>query len=799
MYCKEQTMRNNLVLYFRNLRREKTRLLNIFSIAFTLTFALLILFFIEDELSFDRWNKNLNNIFRIETSEKWPAKSFNRATSTICTGPLLKSEFPEIKSFVRFVKIRNPNVVIEERKFNENKFYYTDASIFEIFPYDLIAGSQKDALANPNSIVLVKETADKYFGEDNPIGKSLLINEVEYSVTGIIRNAPNSHLSFKALLSITESNLLEGTGQKNSNFVSCGGGVFTYILTHQNTYQKKLEAKLPDFLKKYSNPEEGYEYNLIFQPLAKVHFSDKKLENDLPTLNIKYIYIFGALLVIILIFSCLNYVNLVIGNSVKMGRYIGLNKIFGIKKRQIFNYFLFESILNASIAIIIGLILLSIFIPHYNEYFNKNLSVNILDNRLILINIISLITVIGVIPGIILAVIFIPIEPWFIIKNQFLKRNNSLRRLFILLELALLIMVVFGILVVSFQLYALKNKNLGFNKNDVMIIRIQDPETVKKAAIFKNSIIEYPNVLNIAASDACIGSGLWIASFLIEIENEMKYFDMKRIMIDEDFISLYDIKIIKGREFEINRKTDFNNCILNEAAVSKLGLGPNVINTRISGSHGEEGVIIGVVKDFYFSSKHNEIEPLIICLTKEGGYTPLISVKINPGMIKSTIQVLNEEWSNFNSNSPFNYSFVEDIVEAFYVNEERLNKVFKWATILSLLIVCFGLICFEIFVLEQRSKELSIRKVQGASSYGIMKYVFLKDFFLPCIAALIIVLPICHFILGDLLKNMVTEISIDWWIYILTVFIILITLFLTTFLQLYKAANRNPVESLSCE
>jgi len=792
-------MRNNLVLYFRNLYKEKTRLLNLLTIAITLTFALLIMFFIEDELSFDRWNTNLNNIYRVETRDKWPAKTFNRATSTICTGPLLTIEFPEIKSFVRFIKLRNPTVIVEDKEFNEKLYYFTDSSIFEIFPYELVTGNQKDALAHPNSIVLTEEIAQKYFGEQNALGKSLLINEVQYSVTGILKDLPNSHLTFNALLSITESHLGWEAESMNANFVSCGGGAHTFILTHQHTDIQQLREKMPGFYDKFSKTEEGYEYKLVFRPLARVHINDRKLENDLPTLNIKYINIFGILLVIILIFSCLNYVNLVIGNSLKTGKYIGLNKIFGIKKSQIFKYFVVESLINASIAIIISLILLSIILPHYNEYFNKNLSINFFDNQLILINIVSLLIVIGVIPGLILTVIFIPTEPWFIIKNQFVKRNNSLRKMFIFLELALLIIVIFGILVVSSQLFTLKNANLGFDKSDIMIIKIQDPERIKDAAILKNTIIEYPNVLNVAASDAVIGSGYWIASFRVEIEDEMKYFDLKRIMVDEDFTKLYNMEIIEGRPFDRNIKTDINNCILNEAAVRKLGLNHNALNKRIHGSHGEEGVIIGVIKDFYFDSKHNEIEPLIICLTKEGSYTPFISVNITPNMIKSTRQVLNDEWNNFSPESPFHYSFVEEIIEAFYINEERLHKVFKLAAILSFLIVCFGLVCFELFILEQRSKELSIRKVQGATSYGIIKYVFLKDFLLPCIAALIIVLPICHFILGNLIQTIVIEVSIDWWIYILSIIIMLITLFLTTFFLLYKASNRNPIESLSYE
>jgi putative ABC transport system permease protein len=790
-------MKNNVVLYYRNLRREKTRLLNLSAIAITLTFSFLILFFIEDELSFDRWNRNLNNIFRIEVHEKWPAKKFDRATSTICTGPLLQNEFPEIKSFVRFINLRNPKVILEEREFEEKDFYFTDSSIFEIFPYDLIAGSQKDALANPNSIVLTKELAQKYFGKRNPMGNSLFINEIQYKITGIIKNVPNSHLSFKALLSLSGSQ--HETDNESSNFVSCSGGVYTYILTHEKTACEQLEVKLPGFYDKYSKPEEGYEYQLEFQPLARIHFNDKKLENDLPTINIKYIYIFGFLLVIVLIFSCLNYVNLVIGNSMKMGKFIGLNKIFGIKKVQIFKYFLFESLINASIAIIISLILLSIILPQYNEYFNKNLSTNIFNNQLVIINIISLLTVIGIIPGLILALIFIPIEPWFIIKNQFVKRNNSLRKTFIFLELSLLIIVIFGSLVLNIQLLTLKNKNLGFDKNNIMIIRIQNQEKVKEAAVLKNSIKEYPNVLDVASSDASIGSGYWIASFRIEIENEMKYFDIKRLMIDEHFTDLYDFEIIEGRTFDVNKNNDLNNCILNEAAVKKLGLATNAINTRIQGNNREEGVIIGVVKDFYFSSKHNEVEPLIISLTGEAEYTPLISVKVAPNMIKSTVRVLNNEWSKFSPGSPFSYSFAEDNIEAFYSNEERLSNVFRWATILSIFIVCFGIICFEIFILEQRSKELSIRKVQGASSYGIIKYVFLKDFLVPCIASLIVVLPICHFILGDLLKSMIVKVSIDWWIYILTAIIMLVVLFLTTFLHLYRAANRNPVESLLYE
>jgi len=795
-------LNNYFVIYFRNLRKEITRILNILSIGLTLAFALLILFFVEDELSYDSWNKNKSNIYRVATFEKWPAKLFNNATSTVCTGPTLKSEFPEIKSFVRFAKIRNPHVLIGNQGFNEEKFFYADSTLFEIFPYELLAGSRENALSEPHSIVLTEKLADKYFNKQNSLGKTIRMNEEDYTITGIIRSNSKSHLQFNALLSMLSfSQNEERQAIFSSNRIAhCGGkDVYTYILIHENTDIEQVSAKLSGFYDKYVDLEEGYEYNLVFESLTATHFSDKKLENDLPTMNIKYIYIFEILLVIILIFSIMNYINLVVGKSIKTGKFIGLNKMYGIRKGEIFTYFISDSLLNAFIATIIGLLLLMVIIPHYNEYFNKNLSINMLENKHVLNNIISLWMVIGVVPGFILALIFIPLKPLFVIKNQLVKRNRSIRKIFVFLEISLLTIVVLGIIIVNIQLYNLKNRHLGFNKENIVLIHIKNPDLVKKASLFKNTLRKYPDVLEVAVSDISVGDDYWISTLFADVDDHMKSYDLKSITADENFADLYQLELIEGRSFDRDKRTDFNNCLINEAALLKLGLGSDVLGTRIRVRQRDDGVIIGVVKNFYFTSKHNEIEPLFIYLAEEGGYTGTISVKISSNEMHGTLRNMNDEWNRFSSNADFNYTLVEDKIKAFYGSEERLNVVLKWGTVLSFIIVSFGLICFIIFVIEQRIKEISIRKVNGASTYRIIQAILLNEFLIPSVVAILLILPLSHLVVKGFLQSIVTDLSISWWIYVLTIIVILFTLILTTFYRLYKAANKNPAEALNNE
>ncbi len=789
----------NLFIYFRNLRKERIRLLNLISMAFTLAFALLILFFVEDELSFDRWNENSDHIFRVTTHEKWPAKQFNYATSTHCTGPTLKSEFPEIKSFVRFSRIRNPRVVIESREFDEEKFFYTDSSLFDLFPYKLVEGSREDALSRPYSIVISEDLAIKYFDEQHVLGQTLFMNGEMYTITGIIDNSPKAHLQFNALLSFPQSQT-QNTNLTGTSIAYCGEKtVYTYILCHENSNIIKLHSKLPGFYEKYLELEEGYEFNLLFEPMADIHFSNRALENDLPTMNIKYIYIFEVLLVIMLIFSIVNYINLIIGKSLKTGRFIGLNKMYGIRKGQIFSYFISDSLISAMIATLVGLFLLLLIVPGYNDYFNKELHLNILANRHILKNMLALLILVGVVPGILLALIFIPIKPLFILKNQLKKRNRSLQKVFVFLEISLLQIVVLGIIVVNVQLFNLKNTNLGFNKNNIVLIQIQDPELRGKSSLYKDALKKYPGVMEVAASDASVGNVYWIATFHAEIDGQMKAFDIKRLEVDEHFTSLYELELVEGRSFDMDIRTDFNNCLVNEAAVQQLGLGTDVINRRIRFGNNEGGVIIGVVKNFYFTSKHNAIEPLFICLNPHGPYTGTISVKIAPNAIRSTIRNLNQEWNQFSPDSDFSYTLVEDEIKAFYSGEEKVNMVFKWGTLLSFVIVGFGLICFVFFVIEQRIKEISIRKVNGASSHRIVKGILLSEFFKPSIAAFLLVLPVSHFAITGFLRSTMMEASMSWWIYVLTIFVILLTLVLTTSRQLYKAAHKNPVDALGNE
>lgn len=796
-------MKRYLLIYFRSLGQEKTKLLNIFSIGVTLAFALLILFFVEDEFSYDKWNKNIDNIYRISTLKKWPAKEFNKATTTFATGEVLKNDFPEILSYVRFLKIRNPKVVVKNKEFIEDNFFFTDSSFFRLFPYDLIAGTTKDALLKPNSIVISRELSKRYFNNLNSIGKLVSVNGIDYIITGIIDNSPKSHLTFNALVSmlpLTQSHALKESDFNSKSITSWGEETaYTYLLTNKNVSVEALNSKLLNYYKQFSNKENRYTYNISLQPLSDIHFNNNKLENDFPTMNKKYIYIFIILLIIILLFSILNYINLAVGNSLKTGKFIGLNKLFGMRNKQVFTYFISDSFINTFIAIVISIVILLFIIPQFNGIFNKELSLKIFTNRNILKNIVTLLIIIGIIPGILLSLLFIPIKPFLLLKNQFIKRNVFIRKVFVFLEISMLVLVVFGIILVNFQLYTLKNKDLGFNKENILTIRIQEPDLIKKSELFKNEIRKHSDVLQVASSDASVGDDYWITTFRVEIEGQMETFDLKRIVVDENFINLYGFEFIDGRNFNKESLTEYNNCVINEAALKKLNLGSSPINKRIKLSGKREGVIIGIVKNFYFGSKHNEIEPLVVCLTEENGYTPIISVKFRSGSEQNLIHSLNKNWGDFSSNKAFNYTFIKDKISSFYNSEEKLNMAFKWSTALSFIIVSFGLICFVLFIIGQRTKEIGIRKVNGASIYWIVKGILQKEFLLPGIVALIVILPISNLMIKGFLQSMVTEVTVSWWVYVLTIFIILSTLFLTTFYQLYKAANKNPVETLNCE
>ena len=581
IHLNDYQVKNYLLIYFRNLRKERVRILNLLSMTFTLAFALLILFFVEDELSYDRWNPYANHVYRVASFDKWPAKQFNYATSTGCCGPALKDEFPEVKSFVRFLKFRDPVVLIGDREFVEEKFFFTDSSLFEIFPYELLEGSRRNALSSPYSIVISEELAIKYFNKENALGQTLLLNGENPAITGIIDNSPNAHLQFSALLSFSkEDGRQSNSGSKHIAY--CGDETFyTYILTHNSADIKNLQSKMPGFYDKYMELEEGYDYKLEFEPLADIHFSDKALDNDLPTMNLKYIRIFEILLVIILIFSIVNYINLLVGKSLKTGNLFGLNKMYGIRKGQIFSFFISYSLLNAIISSLAALVILMLILPAYNEYFSKDLNLNVLSNKHIFKNIISLWVLVGVVPGIVLALIFIPIRPLFILKNQLVKRNRSLQKVFVSLEVSLLVLVVFGIIIVNFQLYNLKNAGLGFNKENIVLIQIREPELIKKASVFKAALKKYPDVSEVAVSDGSVGSDYWVATFKVEVEGEMNSFDIKRLEVDEDFNSVYELELLDGRFFSMDRRSDISNCLINEAAVQKMGLGTDVVGKRI--------------------------------------------------------------------------------------------------------------------------------------------------------------------------------------------------------------------------
>ncbi len=780
----------------RAIRRQKGySLINVSGLAIGLTVCMLIVLWVVDEWSFDRFNTNAGRIYRVYRNESATQKN---STSVLTPPPMaaaLKSNFPEIIKATRFGYWQRQLVTYKDKSFNETRYRNADPDFFAMFSFPLARGNPETVFSKPYSVILTKKTAAKYFGEEDPIGKILTVNNsFDVTVTGIIHNESfNSSLEFD-LLSPFEILLKESIGEKNADnwgFNSFG----TYVMLEQSASAENVNQKLTGYLKKYTDEDTD---ELVLQPLTDIHLFSN-LGHDLDNRgDIKYVWIFSALALFVLLIACVNFMNLTTARSANRAREVGLRKVVGAGRPQLIRQFFGESILMAALALMIALCLVEILLPLFNTLSGKQLPSAWRNNPALLLGFIGLALVTGISSGIYPALFLSSFQPIRILKGTMRSSgaNPFFRKVLVIFQFTLSVFLIIGTIVISRQLSYMRNIDLGFNREHIIHLSIHGELHDKYSAI-RERFLQNPDVLHVTASMALPtniqsspGTPMW------EGRPDDAKMEIKADFVDYDYIETFEIPLVEGRSFSREYSTDPETAfIVNEEAVRRMGLEKPVVGKRF-GFWEIDGQIIGVMKDAHFQILHQKIEPLVFKMFP--GWLRRMYVKIRSDNVSATLASLHKTWDEMNLGYPFEFRFLDEDFHNLYESEARLERIFQSFAALAVFIACLGLFGLASFMGEQRTKEIGIRKVLGSSTAGIM--ALLNQQFLKWIAAAnLIAWPVAYFAMQKWLQKFAYRTNIEIWVFLLSAALGLTVALLTVSVQTLRAARANPVDSLKHE
>lgn len=790
----------NIKLAWRSLKKNKLyAFINILGLTVGIASCLLIGIYIQHELSYDRFHVNADRIVRATMEYKHDVAR-NAAVSGTKPGPQFKRTFPEVKDFVRTYK-SSKIIGYKNQVFEEKNFLYADPSFFKVFSFNLIKGDVVTALDAPDKIVITQKAAKKYFGSQEALGKVLKIDKKNFTVSAVVDAVPsNSQIQFDFIVPFSLYMDMNGPEQWwTANNI-------TYLLLNNKDEVAPLQKRVADYMKTVSQGElkmgngQYLTYNL--QPLTSVHLHSD-LPNEIePTGSITYIYIMLAVALLILTIACVNYVNLAIAQSSGRGAEIGVRKVLGAAKSELFTQFIGESVFTAGIAAAFAIGIAMLILPLFNQISGKQLQVSVLFDPVIIICLIILNIVIGFVAGAYPALLLSNAKLVKVLKSGFsFTSGQSVRKSLIVFQFVISIFLIISTIVILQQLSYIRNKDLGYNKSNIMVLPV-DNTMRPQLDVLKKEISAIPGVQSAAAAyDEPINVG-WSDGINT---NDNKNISVNAIPVDEDFIKTMQLKVVAGNDYthadvlQIDTTNQGKNhrysFILNESAVKALGWTPEqAIGKQIS--KGDPGIIKGVVKDFNFKSFHDPITPLVLFLDKDMPHA--LFVRINGSNVQATINEIGKIWKSRIIHRPFDYRFLDDDYDALYRTEQRTAGVFTTFSILAILLACLGLFAITAFAVVQRTKEIGIRKVLGANVANIILLIS-KDFLKLVVIAAIIASPIAWYVSNKWLQDFAYRISVQWWVFILTGAASLLVAALTVSAQALKAAMANPVNSLKNE
>ena len=767
-------------------------------LAVGMTAGFLIFLYVSFELSYDSFHSKADRIYRIVADIKTPTEVINADRPAWAVPPNVKAEFPEVESFVR---VADDGLLIRkgDEAFQEDNAAWVDSSFFHVFDFKLLKGNPKTVLTEPYTIVLSEVAAKKYFGKEDPIGKTLLITGDLHpaKVTGVMEDMPeNSQIKRDMLLSMTTRTL----GLDSSADTRWGSyWPHAYLLLKPGTNVNALQAKLPAFLVKRNGENMKQSQmvpTLFFEKLKDVYLYTTR--GGQKQGNITNVYIFSIVAIFILLIACINFINLTTARSAERAKEVGIRKVVGAAKTQLTRQFIGESVIICLIAFLLSILFSWLLLPLFNQLSGKIISHSIFEN-LRYLGILFLAAIgIGFLAGVYPALVLSSFRPVVVLKGKFAtgSRGNLLRKGLVVAQFTISIGLIISTIIVYNQMRYMRNKDLGFTKDQIMVM---DTNGDKGKNAFKQALTAMPAVKSVAMSSSVPGGGNPGAYSEIEnIKGDLQVANLDLYFVDFDYIKQFQIKMVAGRAFSREFGTDTTQAmILNEAAVKMFGYtSPEQAIGRRFKQWGREGKIIGVMKDFHFRSLQQPIKPLSMRIEPDGN--DLVSANVSAANLPATIAAVEKKWKELIPNRPFSYYFLDEFFDRQYRSEERFGKLFLNFAILAIFISCLGLLGLASHSTIQRTKEIGIRKVLGASTSNIVNLLSTDFLKLVAISALI-AFPLAWFAMNKWLQDFAYRTGVSWWIFLIAgILATLIALFTISF-QAIRAAVANPVKSLRTE
>jgi len=761
---------------------------NYFKIAFRAIF-ILILSYVQNELSYDSFHERSDQLYRLMRVEKMEGRMSTSSYVPAPLAPALLNDFPEIIHVVRMTGTGGVTINHKDKSFVERRLILADAPFFEAFSFPLVKGNPKTALQDKYSVVITEEIAEKYFGDEDPIGKILTCaNRIDLKVSAVAKNLPlNTVLDFDFLSSFELINELFGFNYLDS------WGAFnfsTYVMAREDILHSEFEKKSVDACQRY-RPSETLDHQLLFslflQPITKVH---------LGTDVMAFIYIFSAIALFILILACVNFMNLAVAQSSAREKEVGMRKVIGANRFQLIKQFLGESVFLSFIALPIAVCIVELLLPVYNRLLNLNLRMDYFQNWTFVVGLVATALLVGIISGSYPAFYASAMRPVHTLKSALksASKRTILRSILVVSQFSVSIILIIGTIVMHNQLHFIRNRDLGFNKENIMSVVLYDRNLSQNYESLKSELLRNPNISS-ASGNYFMGGGNNTVQWEGMKEND--YMPMRYFTVDADFLDTFQIELLEGRNFQKGSLSDVKySYLLNESAVKALGWESGVgkqFQVQMAGS--EMGQVIGVVKDFHFQTLHREIRPLAL---KTAPSFSVVSMKIVPDDIPGTIAFIRSQIKERAPNAPFEYYFVDNDIDKMYRSDKIMSRMLSHFSFLAIFIACLGLLGLTSFSIIQRTREIGIRKVLGASTSTIV-VLLTKQFTKWVIVANIIAWPIAYYAMDRLLQFYAYRISIGIWIFLLAAFLALVIAVSTVGFQAMRAALANPADALRYE
>lgn len=809
-------LRNYLTVAFRNLWKHKFySFINILGLALGLACFLFIFLFIRDELSYDQYHEKADRIYRVNFDGHAFDQDLNFAVVGAPLGPTVLEAYPEVEQQCRFRSYGSYAVRYEDKSYLEEDWIFVDSTFFDVFSFEMITGNPETALTEPNTIVITERMAEKYFGNTDAIGKSLTAdNDQLYRVTGVMKEIPhNTHFNFDFFASMASTDESRNPTWLSNNFQ-------TYLVLKEGVDVDAVNAKFEQLVRDYVGPEieqfmgqtfddllaAGNFINFSLFPMQKIHLYSDKMEELAPTSDIKYIYIFAFIGLFILLLACINFMNLSTARSASRAKEVGMRKVVGAERKQLIGQFLSESVVITFLGFLLAVGGLFSFLARFNTLSGKDLSVAQINHPAFWGGMLLLVAAVGIIAGSYPAFYLSSFRPIAVLKGRITKRVGnavSLRSVLVIFQFAITVGLIAGTMVIGKQLNYIQNKKLGFDKDQVLILN-NFYTLGNNCQAFKDEILKHPQVISASMSSSLPtpSSRNSSATFLGRTPDPSKTHVVQLFTVDYDYIPTLGMEVVNGRAFSRDFPSDSSGVILNESAVAMYGLdeplGQEV--SVFSGGTPENPEInttkvVGVVKNFHFESLRSKIGPLAIFLGESRGR---LSIKIESKEVPRLIADIQQQWNTMGPGQPFDYTFMDEDFSSVYESETRIGQIFSVFTFLAILIACLGLFGLATFTAEQRTKEVGIRKVIGASigrifvllTAEIMKWVLIAN---------LIALPLAYYFMNRWLEGFAYPVDISWFTFTIALVVSLLIALITVSYQALKTAWMKPIKSLRYE